>query len=201
MEVTQEKIEKVARYANVNAGLAKQALEESNGHQLEAVLLLEQKGWTHKPAGATWSTTWETGAQAGEEESFAEPAKVGGKTGKQVARELVDVIANLVRNFTRITIDIWRGNDLLAGIPLIICILLFLIAPYVMIPLAIIGILFLHCRYHVSGWDFGEAAINRTMDEVTDTVEELVTPIRKQVKRELKNLKAELKRRDAERKK
>ena len=204
MEVTQEKIQKLAQYANVSAAQAKQALEESNGHQLEAVLLLEQKGWTRKPAGAVWSTTWEAGTRSVEEESFAGTAPSGGKTGKQAAREVVDVIARLARNFIRITIDIWRGNDLLAGIPLIICILLFLAAPYVMIPLAVIGVLFLHCRYHVSGWDFGETAINRTIDEVSDTVEEMVTPIRKRVKKELKKMKAELeqqKRQDAERKK
>lgn len=203
MEVTQEKIEKVAQYANVDAGLAKQALEESGGHQLEAVLLLERQGWTRKPSGAAWSTGWETGAQAEEEETCAETTSGRGKTGKQAARELVDVIANLVRNFTHITIDIWRGNDLLAGIPLIICILLFLVAPYVMIPLAVIGVFFLRCRYHISGWDFGEDAINRTMDEVSDTVEEMVIPIRKRVKKELKKWKTELerqKRRDGERK-
>ena len=72
------------------------------------------------------------------------------------------------------------------------------IAPYVMIPLAIIGPMFLNCRYHISGWGSGEETVNRAMDEVTDTVNKLATPIRKRVKQEIKVMKGELhqKRRD-----
>ena len=38
MEVTQEKIEKVAQFANVSAAQAQQALEQCGGHQLEAAM-------------------------------------------------------------------------------------------------------------------------------------------------------------------
>ena len=192
MEVTQEKIERVAQYARVDAGLAKQALEESEGHQLEAVLLLERKGWTRKPKGGVWATDWETNAEAREQEYEDGPASNGSKEGRQSAREVVDIIAELMRDCVHITIDIWRRDDLLAGIPLIICILLFLAAPYVMIPLALVGVLFLNCRYHVSGWAVGEKTVNRAMDEVTDTVQDVMNPLRKRVKQRLRILKGDI---------
>ena len=65
--------------------------------------------------------------------------------------------------------DIWRGDDLLVGIPLIVCVLLFIVAPYVMIPLAILGLI-VRCRYHFSGWEWNTDTINRAMDQVTETV-------------------------------
>ena len=187
MELTQEKIEKVAQYANVSEAQAKQALEQCGGHQLEAVLLLEQEGRTRRPKSGVWSTSWDPNADMEREAANFYEANTSsrGADRKQVAREIVDAVANLVRNFTRITIDIWRGKDLLAGIPLIICILLFLVAPFVMIPLAIVGLLFLNCRYHISGWSFGEEKVNRAMDEVTDTVQDAMKPVHKHIEREI----------------
>ena len=76
---------------------------------------------------------------------------------------------NFLRNCTKITVDIWRGEDLLAGVPLVVCVLLFVVAFRPMLVLAIVGLV-LRCRYHISGWEGNAADINRTMDQVTDTV-------------------------------
>ena len=100
------------------------------------------------------------------------------------AQQVKDAIRSLLRNCTRITIDVWRGDDLLVGIPLIICVLLFLIAYYIMIPLAIVG-LALRCRYHIGGWEeAGAEAINRTMDQVTDTVADWTDQLRSELRSE-----------------
>ena len=64
------------------------------------------------------------------------------------------------------------------GIPLIICVLLFCIAYYIMVPLTIVGLI-LRCRYHIGGWEeAGAETINRTMDQVTDTVADWTDQIR-----------------------
>ena len=94
------------------------------------------------------------------------------------AQEVKDAIRSLLRNCTHITIDVWRGDDLLVGIPLIICVLLFCIAYYIMVPLTIVGLI-LRCRYHIGGWEeAGAETINRTMDQVTDTVADWTDQIR-----------------------
>lgn len=181
MELTLEQVEKVSRYTGVTFEQAKAALERTGGSPLDAVILLEKEGKAAPTQGAMWSTRW--GAPRPEAESQPEVRSkklaipVGRRqragsghrvkvvTGKQVA----DAVKSLLRNCTTITIDVWRGDDLLVGIPLIISVLLFLVAPYVMIPLTIGGLM-LRCRYHISGWNFGEEQINRTMDQVSSTV-------------------------------
>ena len=65
--------------------------------------------------------------------------------------------------------DIWRGEDLLAGVPLVVCVLLFVVAFRLMLALALVGLV-LRCRYHISGWEGNTADINRTMDRVSETV-------------------------------
>lgn len=167
-----ERIEKICAHTGVTAELAQQALEESNGCMLEAVLLLEQKGCAKHTDGGRWSTTWNPPPE--QEEGAAETAKERGMrrgvNWRRTGQDFAGALKSLLRNCTEITIDVWRRDELLVGIPLIICVLLFLVAPYAMIPLTIVG-LALRCRYHISGWDFGgEETINRTMDQVTDTV-------------------------------
>ena len=77
--------------------------------------------------------------------------------------------------------DIWRGDDLLVGIPLIVCVLLFIVAPYVMIPLAILGLI-VRCRYHFSGWEWNTDTINRAMDQVTETVADWTEQFKQELK-------------------
>lgn len=198
MEFAVEKVEKICRHTGVSSEQARQALEETGGNQLDAVILLEERGWTQRPRGGTWSTRWESPADAEaaerqeQERRRAAGRQSAGKRRGYTAQEVGDAIKSLFQNCTKITIDIWRGDELLAGIPLIICILLFLVVPHIMIPLALIGLIVMGCRYHISGWAFGEETVNRTMDEVSKAVNGWMAPIRKRVKREVKRFVAEM---------
>lgn len=174
-----EQIEKVSRYTGVDTDLARRALEETGGSPLDAVIFLEQKGLTAQPVGGVWSTKWEKRPEPEEPAAVKRgkrnavvlrPVAKDGRRRSYTSREVADAIRSLLRNCLSVTIDVWRGDDLLVGIPLVICVLLFLVAPYAMIPLTFVG-LALRCRYHINGWDFsGEETINRTMDQVTETV-------------------------------
>ena len=163
MDITLEQVEKVCRFTGVTPSEAKAALEQAGGSPLDAVLYLEKLGRIPSTPGGAWSTRY--GAPQPEEraDQAAAPgrplparpwsrSRTGSGRRPFTAREVKDAIRSLLRNCTRITIDVWRGDDLLVGIPLIVCLLLFLIAYYIMIPLAIVG-LALPCRYHIGGWE------------------------------------------------
>ena len=195
MDITLEQVEKVCRFTGVTPSEAKAALEQAGGSPLDAVLYLEKLGRIPSTPGGAWSTRYgappEQSEQPGQSGQAAPvPARPWGRnrtgSGRRpfTAQEVKDAIRSLLRNCTRITIDVWRGDDLLVGIPLIICVLLFLIAYYIMIPLAIVG-LALRCRYHIGGWEeAGAEAINRTMDQVTDTVADWTDQLRSELRSE-----------------
>lgn len=185
MNITTEQMEKVCRFASVTPEEARAALEQTDGSPLDAVLLLERQGKCRPTRGGSWTTR---AGPSPEEPATSPPAlkKRGSLPARKERREgsrrritledVLEALKSLVRNCTRITIDVWRKDDLLVGIPLIICVLLFIVAYYVMIPLTVVGLV-LGCRYHISGWDFGEKAINRTMDQVADVVNDLSSQV------------------------
>lgn len=172
MDLTKEQIEKVAGFSGVTWDEARVALEQTGGSPLDAVLLLEQRGRSGAVPGGAYSTCCGASPEAG-----AAPAGAAGlplprrkaARRKYTAREVGDAVKSFLRNSTKITVDIWRGEDLLAGIPLVVCVLLFVVAFRLMLVLALVG-LALRCRYHISGWEGNTAQINRTMDQVTETV-------------------------------
>lgn len=174
MELTPEQVEKVRQYAGVTAEEARTALLQTGGESLDAVLLLERQGRARTTPGGSWSTRY--GAPPVEEAHAAYsgvPAvRPRVKYRRYTSQEVASALKNFFRNCTKISVDIWRGDDLLVGIPLVICVLLFIVAYQIMIPLTIVGLI-LRCRYHISGWEGGTEDINRTMDRVTETVAEL----------------------------
>lgn len=170
MDLTKEQIEKVARFTGVTWDEARAALEQAGGSPLDAVILLERHGRSQGVPGGAYSTR-----AGGAPEPDAPPAGAADLPRKKAAhrkytaREVGDTVKNFLRNCTKITVDIWRGEDLLAGVPLVVCVLLFVVAFKLMLALALVG-LALRCRYHISGWEGNTADINRTMDRVTETV-------------------------------
>lgn len=177
MEIGSAQVEKVSRYAGVSAEEARAALEQAGGEPLDAVLLLEERGRAAAVPGGAWSTRF-----GGQEQRETLPAVGAGRLPaadrrprrrRYTSKEVGDVLKSFLRNCTKISVDIWRGDDLLVGVPLVVCVLLFIVAYHIMIPLTILGLV-LRCRYHVSGWEGNTEAIDRTMDKVTDTVADLV---------------------------
>lgn len=182
MDFTKEQIEKVAAFSGVTREEAWAALEQAEGSPLDAVILLEQHGRSKAVPGGAYSTCAgvqpEGGTPLAGEAPLAGDAQPVGAAGlpckkavhrKYTAREVGDAVKSFLRNCTKITVDIWRGEDLLAGVPLVVCVLLFVVAFKLMLALALVG-LALRCRYHISGWEGNAADINRTMDRVTETV-------------------------------
>lgn len=174
MEITLEQVERVRRYAKVTCEEAKAALEQAGGVPLDAVILLERQGKAVPAPGGSWSTKF--GAPPEETLEQVRPGvpavRPRPRHRKYTSQEVGDAVKSFLRNCTKISVDIWRGDDLLVGVPLIVCVLLFIVAYQIMIPLTILGLV-LRCRYHISGWEGGTEGINRTMDQVTDAVADL----------------------------
>lgn len=175
VEITLEQVEQVRQYANVTCEEAKAALEQAGGVPLDAVILLERQGKAAAVSGGGWSTRF--GAPLPEESAPVGGARLPSvrqrpRRRRYTWKEVGDAVKNFLRNCTKISVDIWREDDLLVGIPLIICVLLFIVAYQIMIPLTILGLI-LRCRYHVSGWEGSTDGINRAMDHVTDAVADL----------------------------
>lgn len=172
MDFTAEQIGKVASFAGVTQEEARAALERAGGSPLDAVLLLERGGRSSAPAGGAWSTR--AGAQP---EREAQPPAAAERPAvrtrpvrrKYTAREVGDAVKSFLRGCTKITVDIWREGDLLAGVPLVVCVLLFVVAFWLMLALTLVGLV-LRCRYHISGWEGNAEPFNRAMDRVTETV-------------------------------
>jgi len=176
MELTKEQIEKVVQFSGVTWDEARVALEQAGGSPLDAVLLLEQHGRSKAVSGGAYSTRAGVQPEGGAPlpgsdrlAGAADPHHRRAVHRKYTAREVGDAVKNFLRNCTKITVDIWRGEDLLAGVPLVVCVLLFVVAFRLMLVLALVGLV-LRCRYHISGWEGNTADINRTMDQVTETV-------------------------------
>ncbi len=187
MELTWEQVEKVRQYAGVTYEEAQAALMQTGGEALDAVLLLERQGKARPASGGSWSTRY--GAPLPEEPPQActgVPAvRPKAKHRKYTSQEVGSVLKNFFRNCTKISVDIWRGDDLLVGVPLVVCVLLFIVAYQIMIPLTIVGLI-LRCRYHISGWEGGTDDINRTMDRVTEKVAGLADQVKAECSKEWK---------------
>lgn len=180
MELTLEQVEKVRKYAGVSFEEAQSALLQSGGCPLDAVILLEQQGKAAPVQGGSWSTRLGT----------SPPAKTASRDRttlqcprrrKYTGAEVAAAIRNFLRNCTKISVDIWRNDDLVVGIPLVVCVLLFIVAYYIMIPLAILGLM-LRCRYHFSGWEGSTDGINRTMDQISSAVADWAVKLKGQLK-------------------
>lgn len=174
MELTSEQVEKVRQYAGVTYEEARAALMQTGGEALDAVLLLERQGKAKTAPGGSWSTRYGAPPQEEPPRAYTGMPAVHPKAKhrKYTSQEVGSALKNFFRNCTKISVDIWRGDDLLVGAPLVVCVLLFIVAYQIMIPLTIVGLI-LRCRYHISGWEGGTDDINRTMDRVTETVAEL----------------------------
>lgn len=192
MEITLEQVERLREKANVSYAQAKQALEYSGGNLLDALIYLEEQGVIPRPQGACYSTRNETPPPPPPPKELA-PLKE--KTGWKEKREKkktggmgVKVIhgKTLFSTLRRWLIDnemeIWRREQPVTALPILVLILLVLFAPYITLPVLILG-LFLGFRYQISGPDLEDEAFNGMMGNVADTAADLG----RQVMEELKN--------------
>lgn len=176
MEITLEMVERLKEKADVSYTQAKEALEYSGGNLLDALIYLEEKGAIPRTEGAYYSTKSETPPPP----PPAEPLPVQPPAKKQKApkqpragrggvRRLFDVLRRwLIDN----ELEIWRKEQPVTALPVLILALLLLSAFWVTLSILVLG-LFLGFRYRFSGPDLERDNLNGVIGDLADTASDL----------------------------
>ena len=176
MEITLEMVERLKNKADVSYKQAKEALEYSGGNLLDALIYLEEKGSIPRETGAYYPTKSETPPPPPE----PLPAQLPAKTKKQRAPKPPRPKGGGVKRFFNALrrwlidneLEIWRRDQPITALPVLILVLLLCCAPWVTIPVLLLG-LFLGFRYRFSGPDLDRDEINSMISTVADTAADL----------------------------
>ena len=171
-----EKVEKLREKANVTFAEAKEALVNSNGDILDALIYLENSGKVTEPAGGGFfsgadmpaqkeqSTSSNTGSQSDSSSSGEEFADLMKRFGVFCLKMFNKGIHN--------HLEATKGEQHLFSCPILIVILLTIFFFWVTVPLFVIS-LFCGFRYHFTGSDLGRDSVNSVMDSATNVVEDV----------------------------
>lgn len=178
MEITLEMVERLREKANVSYAQAKQALEYSGGNLLDALIYLEEKGGIPREEGAYYSTKSETLPSPSPAEPL--PAQLPDKGKKQKAPKQPRSGRGGVRRFFNTLrrwlvdneLEIWRHDQPVTALPVLILVLLLCCAFWVTALILVLG-LFLGFRYRFSGPDLERESLNNMMGSVADTAADL----------------------------
>ena len=163
-----EKVEKLRQRANVSYEEAKEALRNSNGDLLDAMIYLEKQGKVNGPAQSSYSTQYE--AQPGYRSvENTENCGAPKKTFKEKMKELF-----VKSNENHFTVN-HNGNTII-DIPVWALILIAVVAWYALIVAVVIG-LFAGCRFSFKGPDTINA-VNNAMEQVGNACESLAGQVK-----------------------
>lgn len=187
MEITLEMVERLREKANVSYAQAKEALEYSGGNLLDALIYLEEKGAIPRAEGAYYSTKSETPPPPPPAEPL--PVRLPDKAKKQKAPKQPRSGRGGVRRFFNTLrrwlidneLEIWRRDQPITALPVLILVLLLCCAFWVTIPVLVLG-LFLGFRYRFSGPDLERDNLNGMMGNLADTAADLGRQVMDEIK-------------------
>ncbi len=181
MEITLEMVERLKEKASVSYAQAKEALEYSGGNLLDALIYLEEKGAIPREEGAYFSSRSETPPPPPPAEPLPVQLPVRAKkqkasrspkqprSGGGGARRFFNTLRRwLVDN----ELEIWRHDQPITALPVLILVLLLCCAPWVTIPVLVL-LLFLGFRYRFSGPDLDRDNLNGMIGDLADTAADL----------------------------
>lgn len=178
MEITLELAERLREKADVSYRQAKEALEYSGGNLLDALIYLEETGAIPRTESAYYSTKRDTPPPPPSAEPL--PVQLPDRESKQNAGGIPRPKRGGIRRFfltlRRWLIDneleIWRHDQPITALPVLILVLLLCCAPYLTIPALFLG-LFLGFRYRFSGPDLERDSLNGMIGGLADTAADL----------------------------
>lgn len=169
MEITLEQVERLREKAPVTYTQAKQALEYSQGNLLDALIYLEEQGAIPRPQNAYYSTQSTAALEPVEELAAGRQPE---EKKKKRRFSLRAVFTALQRALVENELEVWRRQEPVTAVPVLILIILLLFAFWVTIPLLIFG-LFLGFRYRFSGPDLERDSINGVIEKVASTADDV----------------------------
>ena len=187
MEITLELVERLKEKANVSYAQAKEALEYSGGNLLDALIYLEEKGAIPRTEGAYYSTRNELPQPPPAAEPL--PAQLPAKHKKQKAPKLPQAkgrgagrfFHTLRRWLVDNELEIWRHDQPVTALPVLILVLLLCCAFWVTALILVLG-LFLGFRYRFSGPDLERDNLNGMMGDLADTAADLGRQVMNEIK-------------------
>lgn len=171
MEITMEQVERLREKASVSYAQAKEALEYSEGNLLDALIYLEEKGTVPRPEGARWSGQEEKSAQPTVADLvIQEPPKQ--EKHRRPRTSLREWLRRLYQALVDNELEVWRRDEPVTTLPVLILVILLVFAFWVTIPLLLVG-LFFGFRYRFSGPDLERDSINGVMENVANTAADM----------------------------
>ena len=172
MEITLEMVERLKEKADVSYAQAKEAQEYSGGNLLDALIYLEEKGAIPRTEGAYYSTKNETPPPPAEPLPVRLPQAEKTNRPPRRPREKGRVFKTLRRWLIDNELEIWRRDQPVTALPVLILLLLLCCAFWMTASVLVLG-LFLGFRYRFTGPDLERDGINSVMGSVADTAADL----------------------------
>ena len=172
-----EKVEKLREKANVTFAEAKEALSNSGGDILDALIYLETHGKATMPAGGGYFSGASVPTQI-------QPVSPGGDNQhKHQSYDSGENFSDLMKRFgvfclkmfnkgINNSLEAFKNEQHLFSCPILVVILLVIFFFWVTIPLFVIS-LFCGFRYRFSGDDLGRDSVNQVMSSATNVAEDV----------------------------
>lgn len=166
-----DKVEKVREKTGVSYEEARAALEQCEYDVLDAIVLLEQQGkaqrqTAHHTTDASqvpMSTDMIRAQQAYEQSS--KKSHFG-----EVLERVLEQFKKLCSRGLEVSFVVFRHDDRLLSIPVLLLVILALFLLPAVVPLLIVG-LFFGFRYHFEGLKHNSVSVNDVMDKAADAAE------------------------------
>ncbi|NLH13942.1 MAG: ubiquitin [Firmicutes bacterium] len=136
-----DQIERLREKANVTYEEAKNALEAANGDLLDALILLERQGKVQPPSGDGYYSSARDREGAGQ--SHSGPESIQSSRGEglgYVFDRIGKFLVGLVDKGNRINLEVFKDGGSKVRCPLTVLVLLLIFAPWIVIPLVVIGL-------------------------------------------------------------
>lgn len=161
-----EKVDRLRQRANVTYEEAKQALEQTGGDLLEAVILLEKQGKVDPPP----PTRPAPSAGEGGQQHTYQQGQSGRATFGEVCGRFVRFLGRLVRRGNVNFLEVHHKGEEMISLPVTVFVLLLIFAFWVVVPLMIVS-LFFGWKYSLRGPDLGRQSVNDALSRATDKAE------------------------------
>ena len=183
MAVTLEQVEQLRARADVSYEEARDALEQSGGDLLDALILLERRG--KAKGGGFYSTRPNREEEAAVTDlvltKAAREQEADSGLGPKI-KELLYAALRLLRHSLANQFEIWRKGERVTSIPILILIILVIAAFWITVPLIVVG-LFFGCQYRFSGPDLNREEVDAAMEKTAQIVHDVVNQVKEEIHR------------------
>ena len=181
-----EQVKKLKEHADISYEEAREVLERANGDLLEAVILLEKEQRIAPPKEGGYYRSDEVRNEQPEEMKKAgntrrEKEKADRISFGEVLGDFFRWAGKIIHKGNVNSLHVDKDGENLMVIPLTLLALLVIFAFWVVIPVAILGLV-LGYRYRFQGKDFEQTTVNQTVDKMTDATLRAVDTVAKTAK-------------------